>query len=91
MTDVKHHRELTEAVNERLIAPRKRVMRDVLQRGVDRGEVRPDALTDRVMELGPMLVFAQSQAPGSPIRERDLVAIVDEVLVPVLRLATPRP
>src|SRR5579875_2791377 len=52
MTDVKNHGELGAAVHERLITPRKRVMLDVLDRGVARGEVRPEAVTDRVVELG---------------------------------------
>jgi AcrR family transcriptional regulator len=85
LTDVKHHHELAGAVRERLIEPRKLVMLDILHRGADRGEVRPDALSDRVVELGPMLLYAERQQRGSSIRDADVVAIVDEVLVPLLR------
>jgi AcrR family transcriptional regulator len=85
MTDVKSHAELAAAVRERLVAPRKQVMFDVLARGIERGEVRPDALSDRVVELGPMLLNAESMHRGRALRDGDVVAIVDDVLIPVLR------
>jgi AcrR family transcriptional regulator len=87
MSDVKTHTELAAAVRERLIPPRKQVMIDILRRGVDRGEVRPDALTDRVAELGPMLLHAERVERGRPLRDGDIVAIVDDVLMPLLRPA----
>ena len=64
MTDLKTNGELAAAVRERLVVPRKRVMVDILRRGVDRGEVRPDAITDRVVELGPMLLYAERTQLG---------------------------
>jgi AcrR family transcriptional regulator len=85
MSDLKTHVELAAAVRERLVAPRKQVLLDVLQRGVERGEVRPDALNDRVVELGPMLLHAESMQLGRPIRDSDIVSIVDDVLIPLLR------
>jgi AcrR family transcriptional regulator len=85
MSDVKTHAELAAAVRERLVAPRKRVMYDVLQRGIERGEVRPDALSDRVVELGPMLLNAEHMQHGRALRDVDVVAIVDDVLIPLLR------
>lgn len=85
MTDVKTHIELATAVRERLIAPRKQVMLDVLRRGIERGEVRPDALSDRVVELGPMLLYAERMQRGRALRDTDVIAIVDDVLIPLLR------
>jgi AcrR family transcriptional regulator len=85
MTNVKTHAELAAAVRERLIAPRKRVVLDVLQRGIERGEVRPDALIDRVVELGPVLLNAERMNSGRALRDADVVAIVDDVLIPLLR------
>jgi AcrR family transcriptional regulator len=87
MSDLKTHAELAAAVRERLVAPRKQVLLDVLQRGVERGEVRPDALNDRVVELGPMLLHAETMQLGRPIRDSDIVSIVDDVLIPLLRPA----
>jgi AcrR family transcriptional regulator len=87
MSDLKSHVELAAAVRERLVAPRKQVVFDVLQRGVERGEVRPDALTDRVAELGPMLLNAEQMQHGRPLRDSDILAILDDVLIPVIRPA----
>jgi AcrR family transcriptional regulator len=84
MTNVKTHGELAAAVNERLVAPRKQVIRDILLRGVEHGEVRPDAVSDRVVELGPMLLHAEREH-RPVLRDRDVVAIVDEVLMPLVR------
>jgi AcrR family transcriptional regulator len=88
MTDIKTHGELAGAVRERLVTPRKKVMFDVLRRGIDRGEVRPEALTDRVVELGPTLLYAERMSHGRVLRDADVVAIVDDVLIPLLRPTT---
>lgn len=84
MSDVKEHNELSAAVRDRLMTPRKAVLLEVLRRAASRGEVRPEALTDRIVELGPMLLHAERQQAGA-LRDRDVIAIVDEVLIPVLR------
>jgi AcrR family transcriptional regulator len=89
MTDVKTHAELAAAVRERLVAPRKQVIVDVLTRGVARGEVRPDALSDRVIELGPMLLNAERTQSGRALRDSEVVAILDDVLIPLLRASAP--
>jgi AcrR family transcriptional regulator len=88
MSDVKTHAELAAAVRERLVAPRKQVLYDVLQRGVQRGEVRADAVSDRIVELGPVLLNAERMQVGRALRDTDVVAIVDDVLIPLLRPTT---
>ncbi len=84
MMDLKSHAELGDAIRERLLPPRKRVLLDVLNHGVERGDVRPEAVTDRTIELGPKLLHAELAEGSHKLREADLVAIVDEVLIPVL-------
>jgi AcrR family transcriptional regulator len=88
MSDVKTHAELAAAVRERLVAPRKQVIYDVLRRGVERGEVRPDAVSDRIVELGPLLLNAERMQVGRALRDTEVVAIVDDVLIPILRPTT---
>jgi AcrR family transcriptional regulator len=85
MTDLKSHVELAGAIRERLMPSRVQVMLDILRRGVERGEVRADAVTARTCELGPKLMHAELVERGRPLREADIVAIIDEVLIPVLR------
>lgn len=76
--------ELTQAIRDNLLAPRKATMLDVLARGVERGEVRADAVTMRIAETGPMLLHGELVQRGR-IDDDAVVAIVDEVLLPLLR------
>jgi AcrR family transcriptional regulator len=77
--------ELARAVRDRLLPPRKAMMLEILRRGAQRGEVRPEAVTTRVAETGPMLLHGELLQRGSPIADGAVVAIVDEVLLPLLR------
>lgn len=77
--------ELRAAVHDRLLPPRKAMVVDILRRGAERGEVRPQAVTERVAETGPMLLHGEILQRGTPIRDAAVVAIVDEVLMPLLR------
>jgi AcrR family transcriptional regulator len=79
------HDELATAVRERLLPPRKKMVVEILQRGAARGEVRPDAVTERLAEVGPMLLQGELMQRGTPITEDAVVGIVDDVLMPLLR------
>jgi AcrR family transcriptional regulator len=79
------HDELACAVRERLLPPRKKMMVEILRRGAARGEVRPDAVNERIAEVGPMLLQGELMQRGAPITDRAVVAIVDDVLMPLLR------
>jgi AcrR family transcriptional regulator len=87
MSDLKSNANLATAVRERLVVPRKLVVVDILRRGVERGEVREDAITDRVVELGPMLLYAERTQLGTALRDATVVEVVDEILMPLLRPA----
>jgi len=76
--------DLTTAIRERLLPGRKAAMLEVLRRGVDRGEVRAAALTQRLVEAGPMLLQGELTQRGT-ITDDAVVAIVDEILMPLLR------
>jgi len=77
--------QLARAVRERLLPQRLAIMLEILRRGVERGEVRPDAVTQRIAETGPMLLHGELLQRGAPIPDEAVVAIVDEVLLPLLR------
>ena len=85
MTDLKSNEGLASAVRERLLVPRKRVIVDILRRGVPTWRGAGDALTDRVIELGPMLLHAERTQLCTALRDASVVAIVDEILMPLLR------
>ena len=76
--------ELSEAIRERLLAPRKAAFAAVLQRAADRGDISPAAVTQRIAETGPMLLHGELLQRGS-ITDEAVVEIVDDVLLPLLR------
>ena len=76
--------ELSDAIRARLLAPRRAALLAVLKDAAARGEVRPDALTERIAELGPTLLHGELLHRGR-IDDDAVVAIVDEVLLPLLR------
>ncbi len=78
--------ELMEVVRTRFVEPGVSVFLDVLRRGAVRGEVRPGALTTRIASVGPELLRQHFQAHRSPVPDEVLIEIVDEVLLPLVRL-----
>jgi AcrR family transcriptional regulator len=77
-------RELADAVRQQLLAPRKAAMLEILRRGVARGDVRADALSPRVAELGPSLLNGELMHRGE-LSDAAVVEIVDDVVLPLLR------
>jgi AcrR family transcriptional regulator len=77
--------ELRNAIRVRLLAPRKAALLAVLRRAAERGEVRAEAVTERTAEVGPMLLHGELLQRGL-IDDEAVVAIVDEVLMPLLRV-----
>ena len=77
--------ELARAVRERLLPPRKAMMLSILRRAADRGEIRHETVSPRMAEIGPLLLHGELLTRGTPITDEAVVAIVDEVLLPLLR------
>jgi AcrR family transcriptional regulator len=72
-------------VHDRLLVPRKRVLRDLLQRAVERGEARADAVETLAAEVGPAMVAQRFLAEGPPVPDSYLVSVVDDVVMPLVR------
>ena len=77
--------ELSEAIRDRLLPPRRAALLALLERAAQRGDVRPDAVSERIAELGPTLLHGELLHRGH-IDDEAVVAIVDEVLMPLLRV-----
>ncbi len=75
---------IVHAVHTAVIEPHQQAMLTILRRGVERGEVRPAAVTRLVAEVGPVLIRQHYFAAGAPTRQA-VRAIVDEVVMPILR------
>lgn len=72
---------------ERLVHPRLEIMLGVLAAGVERGEVRPDAVNLTVAQVGPSVLLYRFFVVGA-VSFSDAVAVVDQVLMPLVRPLT---
>jgi AcrR family transcriptional regulator len=85
MAETIHNPDLMEVIRIRFIDPYVHAFLDVLRRGAVRGEVRASALTTRIAGVGPDLLRQHFMAYRSPIPDRVLVEIVDDVILPLIR------
>jgi AcrR family transcriptional regulator len=85
MAETIHNPDLMEVIRIRFIDPDVNVFLDVLRRGAVRGEVRPSALTTRIASVGPDLLRQHFMAYRSPIPDRVLIEIVDDVILPLIQ------
>jgi len=76
---------LAELVDACVVRPRRQIMLGILERGVRRGEVRPGAVTDQVTEVGPAMIFHAVLTEGAPPPDDEVVSLVDNILMPILR------
>jgi AcrR family transcriptional regulator len=72
--------EMGEIYRERFAAPRRQIAAEVLQRGIDRGEIRADVDPDEVVDLliGPL--FYRQLVAGRSTGPDDVARLVDMVL-----------
>ena len=72
--------EMGEMYRERFAGPRRQVAREILARGVERGEIRPDIDPDEIVDLlvGPL--FYRQLVAGRPVDPAGLSRMVDLVL-----------
>ncbi|MDR7277003.1 TetR/AcrR family transcriptional regulator [Catenuloplanes atrovinosus] len=84
------HPHLYERIRDLVFRPRQEMILGVLRTAVDRGEARPGAVTPRIAALGPRLVLASHMDAG-PVPDTETTAIVDEILIPLIRPLSPTP
>jgi AcrR family transcriptional regulator len=76
--------ELAKAVDDRFQAPRRAALLALLQRGVARGEVRPEAVCPLVADVLPAMLAHRLLLMREPLTEADVAGIVDAVLIPLV-------
>lgn len=74
-----------DLIGGRVVEPQLRIMSEILQRGIDRGEVRPGAHIALIAEVGPSLLLKRCLADRLPVADGYVVSVVDDVLMPILR------
>lgn len=65
------------------------LMLEILRRGAERGDARPEALTPLVASVGPALLRHHFLANGAPISDEVLWDIVDDVVLPLVAVRSP--
>jgi AcrR family transcriptional regulator len=78
--------ELARAVDDRFQAPRRAFLLSLLERGVARGEVRPEAVSPLVADVLPAVLTHRIILQREPLTEEDLNQIVELVLLPLVQL-----
>ncbi|MHB9858596.1 TetR/AcrR family transcriptional regulator [Streptomyces sp. YIM S03343] len=73
---------------EGLLEPATRLLREVVDRGIERGEVRPDASNSFVYDAIPAMMMYRAKVCGSEWTEADIEEMVDQLMLPLLRPVT---
>jgi len=84
-----HDPELAEAFREGVIGWRKKAMAETLQRGILRGEVRPDVKVEIARELGQAVLWHRFLVTGDPVTPDLIEHVVDAILLPYVAPAPP--
>jgi AcrR family transcriptional regulator len=70
---------------EGVVEPTIKLLREVVTRGIERGEVRPDAANGYVFDAIPAMMMYRTKMCGSEWADRDLEEMIDQLMVPLLR------
>ncbi|MFJ2650784.1 TetR/AcrR family transcriptional regulator [Streptomyces sp. NPDC087420] len=68
-----------------VIEPSNRLFGEVVCRGIQRGDVRPDATGELVFDVIPALMMYRSKMCASEWPDEDIAEMIDRVMVPLLR------
>ncbi|MPY61335.1 TetR/AcrR family transcriptional regulator [Streptomyces spongiae] len=72
---------------EGVVEPTVELLREVVNRGIERGEVRPDAVNGYVFDAIPAMMMYRSKVCASEWSERDIEEMIDQFMLPLLRPA----
>jgi AcrR family transcriptional regulator len=75
---------LARLIDDNFQAPRRAAMLALLRRGVERGEVRPEAVTPLVADVLPALLTHRLILSREPVGEATIAEIVEQVLIPLI-------
>jgi len=78
--------ELARLVDERFQAPRRAALLSLLRRGVERGEVRPEAATQLVADVIPAVLSHRVILQREPLTQRDIIDIIEQIFIPLVEV-----
>jgi AcrR family transcriptional regulator len=88
ITALAHDAELRDVVRERMIEPRTKVLRQIFERAVARGEVSPDRNLDLLVSLFPALMIQRVLITGE-LPDADFSShVISDVILPLATAST---
>lgn len=82
-----HAKAFHSLVQRRVLEPGRCILVEILRRGIERGEVRPDADVELLADVAPAMMLYRAKISGGEVAPDYPARVVDEVLVPMLRPA----
>jgi AcrR family transcriptional regulator len=78
--------QLAREIDERFQAPRRAALLALLQRGVERGEVRPEAVSPMVADVLSAVLSHRVLLQRERITEHDIVEIIEQIIIPLVEV-----
>lgn len=75
---------LHSVIADGVLGPTVELIKDVVRRGIERGEVGPEAAHPYVYEVIPAMLMYRGKVCGSEWDHSDLAELIDRVMVPLL-------
>lgn len=85
--EISRDSELAAAYEDQVACPKREAMVELLQRGVARGEVRPEAACEVFAEILPSMITSRLIVQNRDVSEDYLIQLVDDVVMPLIRSA----
>jgi AcrR family transcriptional regulator len=76
--------ELARAIDDQFQGPRRAALLGLLRRGVERGEVRPEAATPLVADVLPAVLTHRIILQREQLTEADITDIIEQVVIPLI-------
>ncbi|MDH6628766.1 AcrR family transcriptional regulator [Streptomyces sp. LBL] len=76
---------LHDVIVKGVVEPTVKLLRDVINRGIVRDEVRPDAANGYVFDAIPAMMMYRSKMCASEWSDRDLEEMIDQLMLPLVR------
>jgi hypothetical protein len=76
--------DLAAAVEQKVHRPKHAAFVELLRRGAERGEVRPEAACGVYADVLPAMLTYRMVLNNQPVTRRDAIEIVDKVVMPLI-------
>lgn len=85
LPELRRSPKLRAVFEDEFFRERRDIVHGILRRAVDRGEIRPEVISNEIWDVFPGYLVFRAMVPGHPPTRTTLLALVDEVILPSLR------